>query len=99
MAPRREEDDEDQFDDFEEEPLSSWAAIRRFLRSLSTKVQKLTTDVYVGKDASNPSLTTRLDRLERSMALVIRIMWALATVSLSTLAAVIIQLIGKLVHP
>jgi hypothetical protein len=99
MTPRREEDDEQQFDDFEEEPLSSWAAIRRFLRTLSTKVQKLNVDVYAGRDAANPSVTTRLDRLERSMGLLIRIMWALATVSLSSLAAVIIQLIGKLVHP
>lgn len=33
---------------------------------LKFKVDKLFTDVYVGKDADNPPLTMRLDRLERT---------------------------------
>jgi len=95
--PRRDEELED-FEDFaDEEPLNSWAAIRRFLRSIARQVKKLNTDVYVGADTQNPSVTTRLDRIERSLSLQYKVTWAFGTLAVAALFGTIGQIIVKVI--
>lgn len=38
-------------------------------------LRRLIVDTYIGKDSDNPSITTRLDRMERSLGLITRLLW------------------------
>lgn len=54
------------------------------------ELDKLYTDVFVGRDADNPSITMRLDRIERTYNKIMAITTAV-------LIAVLVQLALKLV--
>jgi hypothetical protein len=55
------------------------------------QVAKLYYDMYEGDGKENPSVTTRLDRVERTIASVNRLTWSLIGLALAEIANIVSQ--------
>lgn len=58
---------------------------------IEEKVDKLYLDMYVGEGKENPSMTTRLDRVEVSMAKMDKLQWIIIAGILAAIGDIIQQ--------
>jgi hypothetical protein len=75
----------------DEQADDEWEIPEKPLRVL----RKIHTDMYVGDGPDDPSVTTRLDRIERSLGSLTRALWILFTACVMALATALVALAGK----
>lgn len=69
---------------FDDQPIA-------FTREDKRKLTKLYVDVFEGENMDNPSITLRLDRVERAAESVKRLTWAIILASIAAVGDIVVH--------